>query len=144
MNTSAIVLRNFKKSDKTNEPMVRHLNLFEKFCKDNQAMLDWFQKVLVRENSRYIENAFPTRGNVEMHWNSSECALILSYTSRGSVQIKISEKGVKLVTSTIHKSKSAEVEIVYKIFAINLNLMRNNLKIAFGKEAERLLGYVLP
>lgn len=121
-----------------------HIQLFEAFRQDNQSLIDWFQKVLVRENSRYIENAFPTRGNVEMHWNSSECALILSYTSRGSVQIKISKKGVKLVTSTIHKSKSAEVETVYKIFTTNLNLMRNNLKIAFGKEAERLLGYVLP
>lgn len=121
-----------------------HIQLFEAFRQDNQSLIDWFQKALVRENSRYIENAFPTRGNVEMHWNSSECALILSYTSRGSVQIKISEKGVKLVTSTIHKSKSAEVEIVYKIFTTNLNLMRNNLKIAFGKEAERLLSYVLP
>ena len=121
-----------------------HIQLFEAFRQDNQSLIDWFQKALVRENSRYIENAFPTRGNVEMHWNSSECALILSYTSRGSVQIKISKKGVKLVTSTIHKSKSAEVEIVYKIFTTNLNLMRNNLKIAFGKEAERLLGYVIP
>lgn len=121
-----------------------HIQLFEAFHQDNQSLIDWFQKALVRENSRYIENAFPTRGNVEMHWNSSECALILSYTSRGSVQIKISKEGVKLVTSTIHKSKSAEVEIVYKVFAINLNLMRNNLKIAFGTEAERLLSYVLP
>lgn len=121
-----------------------HIQLFEAFRQDNQALIDWFKKVMLRENSRYIENAFPTQGNVEMHWNSSECVLILSYTSRGSVQIKISKEGVKLVASTIHKSKSAEVEIVYKIFTINLNLMRNNLKIAFGKEAERLLGYVIP
>ena len=144
MNTSVIVLRNFKKPNEDNKSKVPHLDLCENFCKNNQAVFDWFQKALVRENSRYIENAFPKRGNVEMHWNSNECALILSYTSRGSVQIKISEEGVKLVTSTIHKSKSAEVEIVYKIFAINLNLMRNNLKIAFGTEAERLLGYVIP
>jgi len=45
---------------------------------------------------------------------------------------------------TIHKKKQDDIATAFKGFEIALRLLQTNLKIAFGKEAERLIGYVIP
>jgi hypothetical protein len=34
-----------------------HIQLFEAFRQDNQALIDWFKKVMLRENSQFLCNA---------------------------------------------------------------------------------------
>ena len=122
-----------------------HIQLFEAFRQDNQSLIDWFKKVMLRENSQFLCNA-RTSSNViiNVHWNPTSCSYEFSYTTRGTIAIQVSAIGVTLQQCTIHNKKQDEIATAFKGFEIALKLLQTNLKIAFGKEAERLFGYVIP
>ena len=124
-----------------------HIQLFEAFRQDNQALIDWFKKVMLRENSQFLCNARTSLDSdviINVHWCPTSCSYELSYTNRGTIAIQVSAIGVTLQQCTIHNKKQYEIATAFKGFEIALKLLQTNLKIAFGKEAERLLGYVIP
>lgn len=122
-----------------------HIQLFEAFRQENQALIDWFKKVMTRENSQFLCNARTSSDVIiNAHWCSTSCSYNFSYTNRGTIAIEVSAIGVTLQQCTIHKKKQDEIATVFKGFEIALKLLQTNLKMAFGKEAERLLGYVIP
>ena len=122
-----------------------HIQLFEAFRQDNQSLIDWFKKVMLRENSQFLCNARTSSDVIiNVHWSPTSCSYELSYTNRGTIAIQVSAIGVTLQQCTIHKKKQDDIVTAFKGFEIALKLLQTNLKIAFGKEAERLLGYVIP
>lgn len=122
-----------------------HIQLFEAFRQDNQSLIDWFKKVMLRENSQFLCNARTFSDVIiNAHWCPTNCSYELSYTNRGTIAIQVSAIGVTLQQCTIHNKKQDEIATAFKGFEIALKLLQTNLKIAFGKEAERLLGYVIP
>ena len=124
-----------------------HIQLFEAFRQDNQALIDWFKKVMLRENSQFLCNARTSSDSdviINAHWCPTNCSYELSYTNRGTIAIQVSAIGVTLQQCTIHNKKQDDIATAFKGFEIALKLLQTNLKIAFGKEAERLLGYVIP
>lgn len=122
-----------------------HIQLFEAFRQDNQALIDWFKKVMLRENSQFLCNARTSSDVIiNAHWCPTNCSYELSYTNRGTIAIQVSAIGVTLQQCTIHNKKQDEIATAFKGFEIALKLLQTNLKIAFGKEAERLLRYVIP
>ena len=122
-----------------------HIQLFEAFRQDNQSLIDWFKKVMLRENSQFLCNARTSSDVIiNVHWSPTSCSYELSYTNRGTIAIQVSAIGVTLQQCTIHKKKQDDIATAFKRFEIALKLLQTNLKIAFGKEAERLLGYVIP
>ena len=121
-----------------------HIQLFEAFRQDNQSLIDWFKKVMLRENSQFLCNAHTSSDVIiNVHWSPTNCSYELSYTNRGTLAIQVSAIGVTLQQCTLHKKKQDDIATAFKGFEIALKLLQTNLKIAFGKEAERLLGYVI-
>lgn len=122
-----------------------HIQLFEVFRQDNQSLIDWFKKVILRKNSQFLCNVRTSSDVIiNAHWCPTSCSYELSYTNRGTIAIQVSAIGVTLQQCTIHNKKQDEIATAFKGFEIALKLLQTNLKIAFGKEAERLLGYVIP
>lgn len=71
------------------ETKVNHLQLFEDFCKENQSIIDWFKKVVIRKNSKYIVNSFAGSDIVKSKWNRNNCTISLSYDRLDSICITI-------------------------------------------------------
>lgn len=116
------------------ETKVNHLQLFEDFCKKNQSVIDWFKKVLIRKNSKYIVNSFTESDIVKSKWNSSNCTISLSYDRLDSICITISKKGVKLSKSTLPEYCSDIATEVFSLYGTVLGLMQRKMLLASYKD----------
>lgn len=116
------------------ETKVNHLQLFEDFCKENQSVIDWFKKVVIRKNSKYIVNSFAESDIVKSKWNRNNCTISLSYDRLDSICITISKKGVELTKSTFPEYCSDIATEVFSLYGTVLGLMQRKMLIDSYKD----------
>lgn len=116
------------------ETKVNHLQLFEDFCKENQSVIDWFKKVLIRKNSSYIVNSFVPSNIIKLKWNGNNCTLSLNYDRWGSTCITISKKGIELTNSTLPEDYRNIAIKVFNLYGLILNNIKEEILIASYKD----------
>lgn len=116
------------------ETTLNHVKIFEKFCKKNQSIIDWFKNVVNRKNSQYIVDSFVDSSIIHSKWNRNRCTILLSYDRLDSICITISKKGVELTNSTLPEYCSDIATEVFSLYGSMLGLMQRKMLLASYKD----------